>query len=128
VTGFREAERFDAAVRWILRRLRLWLDAADERVHSWEIVTRKESVPAASTAPGKVGQAIRCVGILGESCDRNMKAPGAELSRPRSGVGNPARHGPKRIRRKVSARDFDERSAARLHDLAADFESAWSAK
>ena len=96
----REVERFDAALRWIVRKLRLMLDAADERVHSWEVLLRKESVIAATTTPGKVGQPIEIVEAkLGES-----------LRRPRSRVGNPADHGRFR-RRGVTSREFDLRFA-----------------
>jgi hypothetical protein len=122
-----EVKRFDAALRWIVRKLRLLIDAADERVHALEVKLRKESVTAANTTPGKVGRGIDRAAISGESCDRNKKARSAELSQPRSGVGNPAGYGQKR-RRAVTAADFDRRSAARLHDLARDFEVAWSGR
>jgi hypothetical protein len=37
-----EVHRFRAAERWILRRLRRWLDAVDDAVHGWEVRIREE--------------------------------------------------------------------------------------
>lgn len=38
---FPEVERFDNFLRFLVRKLRLVLDAADERVHAWEVLLRR---------------------------------------------------------------------------------------
>jgi hypothetical protein len=44
-----EVQRFDAAVRRVVLTLRKLVDAADERVHSWEILVRAK--PAEISVP-----------------------------------------------------------------------------
>jgi hypothetical protein len=107
----KEAQRFDGLLRWLICRLRLLLDAADERVHAWEVLLRKEfpygeAVTAANATRGKVGLALERVANQGESCDRNMKTPSVQLLQPRSRVGNPAS---RRKRRGMTAAAFDLR-------------------
>lgn len=40
-----ELKRFHAAERWLLKKLRAWLDRADEFVHQWEVAARAEVAP-----------------------------------------------------------------------------------
>lgn len=46
----RELKNFRAAERWIVKKLRMWLDRADEIVHGWEVRVRQERVSVDSVS------------------------------------------------------------------------------
>jgi hypothetical protein len=80
-----EAKRFDAALRAIVRRLRNLVDAADERVHAWEVLLRKENsqeaTPWAIALPrsGDTGKRARANSITRSKAPRRHHVTAAEF-------------------------------------------------
>ena len=146
-----EAKRFDATLRWIVRKLRLLLDALDERLHAVEVRLRApvesstfEERPSSSEDARFQRPVARCdserplqqfeMGSLESEQRASRGAPSTAVARRVSFAEFQARRArphrddalfrrtTKRPRRSAAA--FDQR----LRSLANDFESAWGTR
>lgn len=99
----KEAERFDSALRWIVKKLRLWLDAADERVHAWEILLRRDSEMPLVGTKSTVREFSQARAVLPVIDSRRIKR------RQESRVGRTKRPASPIRRRGLTAREFDLR-------------------
>lgn len=112
-----ELQNFRAAERWIVRRLRLLLNRADEVLHSWEVMVREDAANVSvsvrvepARAARSEGNALSGVGAL-EADEFGDDRIRGRVSRDRQ----PQRAAKKK--RRMTAAEFDldirERSLAR---------------
>ena len=103
----RELENFKAAERWLLRRLRLLVDHADEILHAWEVRTRNEMDTPATVSQIQQPKVVESIKAP-EVCDGALALEvGGVTRRPRQ----------LKKKRRMTAAEFDldirMRSAAR---------------
>lgn len=110
--GLKELEHFRAVERWIVRRLRLLLDRADEVLHRWEVEVRAEPQPylGEGSIPNQAASSGHASPMEGGWQN------GSQVTLRASRAGVAAGRAPKKKRRMTAAEfdlDIRERSLAR---------------
>jgi hypothetical protein len=102
-----EVQNFDAATRWIVRKLRVWLDRADDVVHGWEVNIRKsQSFPLTNGEAGAVDQVRDLQPPRGHASPADGEFQ-QRAATPRRGIPGKTALSQRRATR-VTARGFDE--------------------
>jgi hypothetical protein len=107
-----EVQRFDRTLRWMVKKLRLLLDAADERLHAAEVALRGEVKCHAPSENHVSGISENNASDLSASnVERASRLQSSQSMGSSMGFSAHGSHKAKPRRRHTTARDFDLRFA-----------------